>query len=682
MTHFAPACEEQPLLEKIRSTISLRCPQCLGDMISRGDDLVCSNCNREYAVIDGIPLLRQDQSIYYGEFPQGELQRLLDEMEVDMESSLRRYLRERDAPPRLGEYILGLARAGWKYLLPISEESRVLDLGCGWGTLAYSLAQSAGEVVAVDSTLERMRLLKIRADKDEIRNIQLVCAGDGRYLPFGEGAFDLVVINGVLEWVPSGISGDPKQVQMDFLKEIRRVLKPTGTLFVGIENRYAWKTWFMHSDGHTGLKYVPWMPRWLANAYSIAKGKGPYRNYLYGKEQYRNLLHSCGFEDVKFFVPLPGYHHPTSMVPLEEKHEINQQTRRMVSGARDKVVQATKGFLASHFPDAFGIVASRGQAPSFLERLSREIQERYGLQAPTSFKYRMNGEMGMVTVIYRGKKQESSFVLKLPMHARGLEELKLETNLLQQIHAGEHSLAPMHALFPSVLGHGYFGRQFYSIFSLMGGVSGDKVKRDRKRMLRALENGIGAASKLHQYGCNTASEQDMTWQLSELHRLVSSLAHNQQQLKAVDEAVRIVERTFTGFTGPLQTYGHGDFKFANILFDDDSLEVVGIIDWGASRPGELIGYDVHFLVVDYQRLVSGRSVPELLRLWVKAGEIEKDLDLLLEGYANRNGFVHTKEIWQGVAAYQWLKRMAPMAGPYEAQRFNHKYLDVMFGVFD
>ena len=128
-----------------------------------------------------------------------------------------------------------------------------------------------------------------------LKNLQLVCAGDTKYLPFPDDSFDAVVVNGVLEWVPSGLPGNPREVQMAFLKEVRRVLKPEGCLFLGIENRYAWKTWARNPDGHTGLRFVPWLPRVLDDLYSRVNGKGGYRNYLYGPGQYRQLLSECGF---------------------------------------------------------------------------------------------------------------------------------------------------------------------------------------------------------------------------------------------------------------------------------------------------------------------------------------------------------------------------------------------------
>jgi SAM-dependent methyltransferase len=180
--------------------------------------------------------------------------------------------------------------------------------------------------------MERMRLLWERARRDKLENLKTICAGDGQYLPFGDDSFDVVVVNGVLEWVPSGMEGNPGKLQRDFLAEIRRVLKPSGSLLLGIENRNSWKTWFRNKDGHTGLRFVPWLPRILASLYSRICGKGPYRNWLYSSGQYAKLLRGVGLDRAEFHVPLPGYHHPVWMCPLQDSEGIAKRVARPVEG--------------------------------------------------------------------------------------------------------------------------------------------------------------------------------------------------------------------------------------------------------------------------------------------------------------------------------------------------------------
>ncbi len=636
--------------------------------------VACPKCDAEFDVKDGIPVLRQDNDTYYGEFPQDEMHQLIAASRTDLEGSIREYLRKRDAPPRLGEYILGRGRAGWQYLLPVDRDSKVLDLGCGWGTLAWSLAQFCGHVVACDSTLERMQLLGIRRKVDELDNLQLVCAGDSKHLPFPDNSFNAVVVNGVLEWVPSGLPGNPREVQMQFLREIRRVLKPDGCLFLGIENRYAWKTWAMNADGHTGLRFVPWLPRMLAHLYSKMNGKGSYRNYLYGPGQYSKLLSDCGFADTQFYVPCPGYHHPLRMIEFDDKRQLEDAFARPEKTAFRRFRQTVKGYLSARFPDAFGMITSEQKRESYLGSLLAHVRKETGDTASGTnrFTYRMNGEMGIVTVIARSPGEP--FILKLPLHERGLEELQAETAILKQVAEQNHPLHSHSKLFASVRADGEFGRQNYFSYSMLPGVSGDKMSITSDLFAKSVNNVAGFLGDLH-----TASPDQQTSleQLVEPTRqAVLSLASNSSQIETTN---RIAEKVLADLGSSYQgaVWSHGDAKVANFMVDEKSADLTGVIDWGTGFQPELPGYDLSFLFVSSEATRTRTSLPDQLRRQYMA-RLPQHLRGVLDEFLKTTGLSLDDKQYQAVVAYQWLKRLAPLADEYETMRFNHRYLDSMF----
>ena len=68
----------------------------------------------------------------------------------------------------------------------------------------------------------------------------MIVRGNASQLPFPDDFFDLVVCNGVLEWI--GVINDtvePREAQIAFLQEVKRVLSRRGCLYVGIENRFG-----------------------------------------------------------------------------------------------------------------------------------------------------------------------------------------------------------------------------------------------------------------------------------------------------------------------------------------------------------------------------------------------------------------------------------------------------------
>src|SRR4030065_2206102 len=104
----------------------------------------------------------------------------------------------------------------------------------------------------MESVRQRVSFQHIRQQQEHVRNIRFVRA-DWLRLPFPDNSFDLVVANGVLEWLGlSDYSRNPRQVQQEFLKEARRVLKPGGCLYVGTENRFG-ISFFAGARDHSGL---------------------------------------------------------------------------------------------------------------------------------------------------------------------------------------------------------------------------------------------------------------------------------------------------------------------------------------------------------------------------------------------------------------------------------------------
>jgi SAM-dependent methyltransferase len=205
-------------------------------------------------------------------------------------------------------YVVNDSRADWRFLLPLSADSVVLDTGCGWGTIAFPLASQCKLVYALEPIPERLRFMAIRANQDRINNI-LPIQGILPDLPFGEPMFDLVVMNGVLEWL--GLSGDqtvnPVIMQKAALQQIAKVLKPGGHLYVGIENRFGAKYIGGFPDDHTKLRFVTPVPRFAANLISQHRRGEDFRVYTHSFWTLKKLLTQAGFNQINFYNPHPDY---------------------------------------------------------------------------------------------------------------------------------------------------------------------------------------------------------------------------------------------------------------------------------------------------------------------------------------------------------------------------------------
>lgn len=100
---------------------------------------------------------------------------------------------------------------------------------------------------------------------------------------------------------------------MRVLGEAYRALRPGGSLYLGIENR--WHPATLLRDPHSQLPLVNALPRNLANIWAKTINQGaPFQTYIYGHNDYERLLNAAGFHAVEKYIPFPGYQYPCTFV--------------------------------------------------------------------------------------------------------------------------------------------------------------------------------------------------------------------------------------------------------------------------------------------------------------------------------------------------------------------------------
>ena len=145
-----------------------------------------------------------------------------------------------------------------KYVLKVAKPSagmKVLEVGCGSGTNLALFAEAGCEVCGIDLSLSMLDLAKKKLGDSADLHL-----GDASAMPFGDGAFDLVVAFLTLHEMPTEVRGP-------VVAEMARVVKEEGRL--------------LFIDFHVGPYKFPkgWMYRSIIVPIEIAAGLEHFRNH-------------------------------------------------------------------------------------------------------------------------------------------------------------------------------------------------------------------------------------------------------------------------------------------------------------------------------------------------------------------------------------------------------------------
>lgn len=351
--------------------MQLVCTRCGGQIGEIVTEVSCLSCRSSWELVNGLPCFLKER-VYWGEVPQSRMQEI---NRRSKENGWRLALEEllKSENPSIYNYVISPHRAKFKYILQGLEDAAILDIGSGWGSIAIDLSRECKEVTAIENVIERATFTKVRAEQDNIRNLDIIIC-DLKELPLQEEYYDFIIINGVLEYV--GLydrNRDPREQQVDALRLLRRFLKPSGSLYIGIENRFGESAWRGAPD-HSGLAYTSLMPRKLAEIYCNYMKKcgygtdtflGGYRTYTYSWRGYRKVLQEAGFRSIQFFEVYPAYEAPCIIIPLSERRqrafvsEYVLRSRSLTGFVRAWFMRCIRAInLQALLPDHFGIVAS------------------------------------------------------------------------------------------------------------------------------------------------------------------------------------------------------------------------------------------------------------------------------------------------------------------------------------
>ena len=592
--------------EQMRGTIfqdHLVCMQCHGNLIQGDGKLVCESCSRSYPFIGDIVDCRE-QEAYWSNVSRKKMVQM-----NDLARTSGDWLgAAEEIVPEYADHFKPFYRADSQFLWPCTMDSRILDAGSMWGGITIPAAQFHGEVYAVDQTAETLEFLKIRAEQMGFDNIYTVACGL-RKLPFPDNFFDLVVLSGVLEWVAlqqeivlenqwgkfgrglrPGKGGkyaeDPTAAQLRVLREIQRVLKPGGSIYLAIENRIGYMYLAGWPDDHMNIPFICFMPRFIANAVTKLLLKCEYRTYVYAIPGYRSLLKKSNFGKVDIYGVFTHYIRPSEIVPLN-----------LIAGLKDKII-STKNrlhkimlrfvprFLLKWLsPSVIAIAVKGGELAKDKPRLVQLLEKAGVLKDASQVQIvkcdsRLDNAQTVNHWIYDGQQHTPKYFCKVCRSVKDTDILTNEARNLECI-IDKVKNTELAARLPKLA---YSGTIDNITFMVSEYIESRNSKFSHNRKLRTklkdLDREIKAGIEfLAEFQKQTQTRQvDAGAYLNDVcEEQKSALENNGLLTEEIDRAVnKLLEeiKDLDGVALPLCAQ-HGDYDFySNILFAEDGIKVV------------------------------------------------------------------------------------------------------------
>jgi len=560
-------------------------------------------------------------SYYWGEVGRNKARELVDAARKQSWTKAVRALFPNDENMSLG--LLDLQRASWAPMLGLDARSVALDVGCGYGAISHSISRLVGELYSIEAVPERIEFTQERLRQEGIYNVRLIQAS-ATALPLVEKSFDLVVTNGVLEWVGEWDTRDePRLAQLKFLGTMQRLLKDDGVLVIGIENRFGYPLFFGECD-HSGIPYTSLVPRRMAS-FMLRHSSVPhhrtqlnlrreYRTFTYSERGYRKLLREAGFAKVSCYWADPGYNQPYYLTPLEVPQWISEQFLDLLDHPSPSPRKGWRRWLKrslahSHIlrlvlPE-FVIVASNGMG----RRTKLQSWLQGSLESATKVDACAAGQQGTAWSLYTHPFAQKS-VVRLGDPKSGRESAFLKVEVADRDSEGKleaelsNTAKIRHILrvggnlsvgVPLELGNLRVGNVLYSLESTAHGTKLSRLVRlpgyfrNSRQVEKDFNRVVHGVIELTEALRNVSglSDIDSGW------REIPEELNSSPEMRARIEEVRYLGNFSVG--SQVAWIQHGDLSVENIFFDSKTGRIE-VLDWADLAGGFPPLYDLFSLL--------------------------------------------------------------------------------------
>ncbi|MDC1434737.1 methyltransferase domain-containing protein [Amylibacter sp.] len=660
------------------------CPQDKGKLINTDDGLQCVTCNKVYNIQEGIPIFAEKRGYWSNATKETMHQVIRKSIETkDWRAVLKAEI------PLYERHISPLFRGDIHSLLGFSSDSVVLDAGSMWGGLTIPFSQRCKTIFALDQTWESLRYLGVRAELDGIKNIVPVESSIAN-LPFEDSKFDLIILNGVLEWLATedevilerdwqsgsakanktvSNAENPEEIQLQGLKELNRTLSSDGSIYIAIENRIGLQYFAGYPDDHVNIRFVSFMPRFIADIVTRLIKKHSYRTYIYSPNHLKRLLHKAGFNHVDLFSQYPYYNIISRMVGFDDFDTLQALptgggTVPLNRSGKIKIALFSIAWrlipnpFRKHMTPSIGVIASKikNPVPWIVSELHKQFILEHKEYSVILFNNRFGDEVPANLLLRNKVNSQIEYFCKIG-RLKGTKNIIDENNTLSNLNQLIHPSHTLHGSIPQLVSA-----------KTIDGFEMQVTKYEKLKASEALVesgvmktipdqfNGLGFKAIVKSLArarwarkTNSASEDALQW-LGEFNRASSKLYYKSASdlighFSELDEyfspsQIRIVETVFNEIKkidiGAVPVgIEHGDFDFCNIFRKPDGS--IFIVDFEHAAENSVPFFDIgNLLFSTLAREWKNSDKKETLSVYAKRNGYEKSIIRGLNSYAKQS----------------------------------------------
>lgn len=442
---------------------------------------------------------------------------------------------------------LNESSVGWKHFLNIPNDGYTLVIEDDFGTIALNLCRSFRSVVVLNSFCRNNYFTRFRKSALKLHNIDFLKGHLNSNLPFSDRSFKAVILT-------SHFNRLNKNSQSLILSEIYRVLSDDGIFALFAENKWS----HIRLRSMISIKKKP--NKFLYNAFSL--------------KEYGDQLCQGGFKDIQSFKMIPDYN---LCREIEAVNNINHVHCFNIKEWK-KRLKYSNIFAPSFF---FLSSKQRFDSKNMLEKIVADTQRKAGLSYSNKLvvkNYYLTSK-GNTIIRYCGKKtDEKGFIIKIPINLSAHRHNIMNYRMLEIMHSSNYVPAWISSLIPAPISHSSFNGQSFFVESEIRGVPVAEVsERKRKRKLNSIVKEATEFLKVFHHSLCTFKIIDS----EVIDRLINKKIQKLSDLFQNDiftKTGKFLRNCLWRKKLPL-ICKHGDFCLPNLILEENTCELKGIIDW-------------------------------------------------------------------------------------------------------